>query len=397
MSGTCGLSGWETNSFVRHGVSTSPGGPFTPKEVAVGAYAHNPQVVFSLKDRMYLMFTLGGKNASAPVPCTNSTPTRHWGGYGAPPWLSTVRLHYASSPEGPWLPRLNSSGQPEVIATGLNANPTAFVDPLSGELTLLTGMFTPRPEHKRLYVVHRAKSWKDPFVKAGVLPSSLHPPRNCSPDSTSMWYKCPCNNEVSVSGSVAGSITGNVAGSVAGSIYIYPRTSAVTILMRSAVSSLRYPRTMSLHLFRTRSSTALAPTRAAAGICSFTSTPLDWSMGSSAPLLITHRLGEYRICSATVSCVSLALIGVTFCSLPYWRNSLLSPFRCAQTGSKSVGGRWACSEHQCRYHGRVGVQLLRGCSLRHASEVAGSKPQRQWAWQHRNNIAQGAAEASFWA
>jgi hypothetical protein len=62
-------------------------------------------------------------------------------------------------------------------------------------------MFTPHPEHKRLYVIHRAKSWMDPFIQTGVLPPSLHPPRNCSTDSASPWYKCPCNNEVSVAGS----------------------------------------------------------------------------------------------------------------------------------------------------------------------------------------------------
>lgn len=168
--GACGLSSWETNSYVRHASSTRAGGPFTPLDAAIPSYAHNPEVVYSSFDKRFLLFTLGGQNASAPVPCANFTPTAKWGGAGPPPWLSEVRLHTSLSPQGPWLPLLtqpnrssNATGRqtPVMIATGLNANPTAWVDPMTGEVTLLHGMFDkPHSPHKRRYVIQRAKSWR---------------------------------------------------------------------------------------------------------------------------------------------------------------------------------------------------------------------------------------------
>jgi hypothetical protein len=49
-------------------------------------------------------------------------------------------LHTAPTPEGPWEPLLNvSTGKPALLADGLNANPTVWVDPSSGEVTLLYG------------------------------------------------------------------------------------------------------------------------------------------------------------------------------------------------------------------------------------------------------------------
>ena len=103
FKGHCGLSSWESNSFVVHGTSTAAGGPYAVKDIAVPSFAHNPEILYSKKERRYLLFTLGYANHSAPVPCNATTgkPVRSWGGYGAPPWLKTVSLHTADSPHGP--------------------------------------------------------------------------------------------------------------------------------------------------------------------------------------------------------------------------------------------------------------------------------------------------------
>jgi hypothetical protein len=41
----CGLSGWESNSFVLHAVSQSPVGPFEFHDVALPVWHHNPQAI----------------------------------------------------------------------------------------------------------------------------------------------------------------------------------------------------------------------------------------------------------------------------------------------------------------------------------------------------------------
>ena len=86
-------------------------------------------MVFSQKEKLYLLFILGYDNRSTPLPCgSDGKPSGRWGS-GIPPWLSTVSLHVASRPQGPW-----SAGQ--IIARGLNANPTPWVDEATGEITL---------------------------------------------------------------------------------------------------------------------------------------------------------------------------------------------------------------------------------------------------------------------
>ena len=195
FQGQCGLAAWETNSRVVHATSTQgPAGPFVVQSVAVAPFAHNPEVVYThAAGGRYLLFTLGGANSSAAVPCANHTPTRRWGGEGAPPWLYDVRLHTSANPAGPFEAVLNTTtGLPAVIATGLNANPTASVNPSTGEITLLHGTF--EAGHARRYVVTRAASWNAPFKTLGTL-QSVYPPWNCSTDSSSPWYQCPCNNE----------------------------------------------------------------------------------------------------------------------------------------------------------------------------------------------------------
>ncbi len=195
----CGLSSWESNSLVLTGSSPSPAGPFSATghlSVAVGTFAHNPEVVYSPKERKFLLFILGYANASTAYACDDSgSPTGHYAGGRIPPWLGTVSLHTADSPNGPW-----SSGV--ILAHGTNANPTAWVDAASGEISLVYGRFDkPHRPHKRYYSVLSAKSSHGPWRSLGDLPATLNPPSQCSPPSepSSPWAKCWCNNEVTAS------------------------------------------------------------------------------------------------------------------------------------------------------------------------------------------------------
>lgn len=191
----CGLSSWESNSLVLTGSGPSPAGPFSATDhlsIAVGTFAHNPEVVYSPKERKYLLFILGYANSSTAYACdARGEPQGHYAN-GIPPWLGTVSLHTADNPNGPW-----SKGT--VLAHGTNANPTAWVDATTGEITLLYGRFDkPHRPHKRYYSVLRAKSFTGPWRSLGDLPASLNPPSNCSSpeDPSSPWARCWCNNEV---------------------------------------------------------------------------------------------------------------------------------------------------------------------------------------------------------
>lgn len=96
---------------------------------------------------------------------------------------------------GPW-----SSGTE--IAHGVNANPTAWVDATTGEITLLYGRFDkPHRPHNRYYSILRANSSWGPWRPLGDLPASLNPPNHCSAptEPPTAWTKCWCNNEVIVS------------------------------------------------------------------------------------------------------------------------------------------------------------------------------------------------------
>ena len=93
----------------RHGhtSSTGPGGSFNSSAltIPVGPFAHNPEaIIYSPREKKYMLFVLGYmyENASAVVGCdSQGRPKGHYAD-GIPPWLSTVSLHTAAAPHGPW-------------------------------------------------------------------------------------------------------------------------------------------------------------------------------------------------------------------------------------------------------------------------------------------------------
>ena len=57
-SGTpCGLACWETNSRVLHAVSrVGAAGPYRVADVSVPPFAHNPEIVYSKREGLWLLF-----------------------------------------------------------------------------------------------------------------------------------------------------------------------------------------------------------------------------------------------------------------------------------------------------------------------------------------------------
>lgn len=70
FTGGCGLDYWSPYSRVIHAESTSgPAGPYTFTDQVVGTFAHNPTVVYSPADKLYLLYYIGCPY-SPPAMCT---------------------------------------------------------------------------------------------------------------------------------------------------------------------------------------------------------------------------------------------------------------------------------------------------------------------------------------
>ena len=71
----CGLDYWSPYSRIIHAESTSgPIGPYTFSNQVVGTFAHNPTVVYSPADKLYLLYYIGC-SFSAPAVCTGPSFT----------------------------------------------------------------------------------------------------------------------------------------------------------------------------------------------------------------------------------------------------------------------------------------------------------------------------------
>jgi len=74
MAFHCGLNTWTTNSIIRHATSKFPQGPFSPADIVLTYFAHNPTIT-QAPDGTYTLFHIGcGFNNSHPqTNCTNGT------------------------------------------------------------------------------------------------------------------------------------------------------------------------------------------------------------------------------------------------------------------------------------------------------------------------------------
>ena len=146
MVNGCGLSTWTTNSRIVHAVSDSLFGVYQRKDVALNAFAHNPQLAVdhSGANPKYLLFHIGSGNLpyDKQKHCGTVTPP-------APPANTTSNvLHVADSPYGPWT-AVND-------LPGIN-NPSPFVFP-NGSI-MLTGTD---------WKIWRAPSWKGPWTSTAI-------------------------------------------------------------------------------------------------------------------------------------------------------------------------------------------------------------------------------------
>jgi hypothetical protein len=70
MTGHCGLNAWQHNSAIRHLTSSTPEGPYTPHEIILAPFAHNPTVQRAT-DGTYLIFHIGDGTSGHRPPYTN--------------------------------------------------------------------------------------------------------------------------------------------------------------------------------------------------------------------------------------------------------------------------------------------------------------------------------------
>jgi hypothetical protein len=106
IANECGMNSWERNSQVRHATSTSPEGPYSPKSMLFGPFAHEPKVVVAPTGEFVLYFTarvVGGNvtaQANGVCDCRTSAAAR-WlscgqasAGSADPTWMT-----YTSTPD----------------------------------------------------------------------------------------------------------------------------------------------------------------------------------------------------------------------------------------------------------------------------------------------------------
>jgi hypothetical protein len=106
MTRNCTLAQWGSNSQIAHAVSSSPEGPYLRHDVAVGVWAHNPQVSYIPQgggggQDLWALWHIGsggapggGQDCSSPAAASAALPALAAQGGSA--------LHLANSPYGPW-------------------------------------------------------------------------------------------------------------------------------------------------------------------------------------------------------------------------------------------------------------------------------------------------------
>jgi hypothetical protein len=110
----CDLDSWGTNSFVNHVVSKTPAGPYKQAGVALPVWAHNPKLVYSKQEKLWIMYHIGAGNEPSKAKHCRPNDQRLM---AAPAAAATAadssarpfEIHTASSLAGPWTPVSASS------------------------------------------------------------------------------------------------------------------------------------------------------------------------------------------------------------------------------------------------------------------------------------------------
>ena len=116
----CGMCAWGSQSQVAHYVAASVTGPYARRDLAVGAFAHNPVVVRTPagtpNNASFIMFHIGigcdsagahACNYTGMPECANGStpihPGRPTSRIPPPPNVTRATTHVAASLDGPWL------------------------------------------------------------------------------------------------------------------------------------------------------------------------------------------------------------------------------------------------------------------------------------------------------
>lgn len=146
LGGNCSLSSYSAASQILHLTAPSPQGPWMIEGVALGRFAHNPQVVRG-GDGSWLLFHIGADEPSGcdAERCPGSHNASCTGGHGT----SVAR---ALSPYGPW-------DRVPYILPDNETNPSALV--------LADGSIVVTARRWELGVpIYTATSWRGPYVAA---------------------------------------------------------------------------------------------------------------------------------------------------------------------------------------------------------------------------------------
>lgn len=126
----CKLGSWTTNSYVNHIISDSPTGPWSQAGVALPAWSHNPRIVWSARDRTWVLYHIGSAaNDTVPKRCDGGNGGETASGTGATatapqrgPTPAPFNIHYSKSLGGPWT-RLSPPTPPPPPAPRFTAYP----------------------------------------------------------------------------------------------------------------------------------------------------------------------------------------------------------------------------------------------------------------------------------
>ncbi len=235
----CGLGTWHSNSFVMHGVSSTPAGPYQWSDVALPMEHHNPHALRA-PDGTYLIYTHGQSNCDGDMPnstwaipdCGGELPgggrTRvrnQTTGYcgkncvipgcrgglagdgpvgsfrGGPSSYNRIELHQSKTPYGPWSRVTPSPDLWDGAITRTRdgqttggASPAALFHPNGNGSVIL--MLTPaidRPIGHPLWdkapiEVWFADHWQGPYSQAGNM--SFAPCNQCSKKNCRTCAEC---------------------------------------------------------------------------------------------------------------------------------------------------------------------------------------------------------------